>query len=94
MKVKRFSTIINLNEIQDEAVAIYITGRIDGMMCAICDYPHAAYYHAIYQRRTPDGKITGYWIVTKCTTKEYMIFKNIVEKYYPGVCTFNPAIEK
>jgi|GEM_PF-5829366 len=37
MKVKRFSTIINLNEIQDEAVAIYITGRIDGMMCAICD---------------------------------------------------------
>lgn len=69
MKVKRFSTIINLNEIQDEAVAIY-------------------------QRRTPDGKITGYRIVTKCTTKEYMIFKNIVEKYYPGVCTFNPAIEK
>lgn len=69
MKVKRFSTIINLNEIQDEAVAIY-------------------------QRRTPDGKITGYLIVTKCTTKEYMIFKNIVEKYYPGVCTFNPAIEK
>lgn len=50
MKVKRFSTIINLNEIQDEAVAIYITGRIDGMMCAICDYPHAAYCHAIYQR--------------------------------------------
>ena len=47
MKVKRFSTIINLNEIQDEAVAIY-------------------------QRRTPDGKITGYRIVTKCTTKEYM----------------------
>lgn len=89
MEVKRFSTIINLNEIQDEAVAIYITGRIDGMMCAICDYPHA-----IYQRQTPDGKITGYQIVTKCTAKEYMIFKNIVEKYYPGVCAFDPAIEK
>ena len=27
MEVKRFSTIIDLNEIQDEAVAIYITGR-------------------------------------------------------------------
>lgn len=25
MEVKRFSIIINLNEIQDEAVAIYIT---------------------------------------------------------------------
>ena len=92
MEVKRFSTIINLNEIQDEAVAIYITGRIDGMMCAICDYSHGNTPHVIYQR--PDGKITGYRIVTKCTAKEYMIFKNIVEKYYPGVCTFNPAIEK
>lgn len=94
MEVKRFSTIIDLNEIQDEAVAIYITGRIDGMICAICDYPHGNTPHAIYQRRTSDGKITGYRIVTKCTAKEYMIFKNIVEKYYPGVCTFNPAIEK
>lgn len=94
MEVKRFSTIINLNEIQDEAVAIYITGRIDGMICAICDYPHGNTPHVIYQRRTSDGKITGYRIVTKCTAKEYMIFKNIVEKYYPGVCTFNPAIEK
>lgn len=94
MEVKRFSTIINLNEIQDEAVAIYITGRIDGMMCAICDYSHGNTPHVIYQRRTPDGKITGYRIVTKCTAKEYMIFKNIVEKYYPGVCTFDPAIEK
>lgn len=94
MEVKRFSTIINLNEIQDEAVAIYITGRIDGMICAICNYPHGNTPHVIYQRRTSDGKITGYRIVTKCTAKEYMIFKNIVEKYYPGVCTFNPAIEK
>lgn len=94
MEVKKFSTIIDLNEIQDEAVAIYITGRIDGMMCAICDYSHGNTPHAIYQRRTPDGKITGYRIVTKCTAKEYMIFKNIVEKYYPGVCTFNHAIEK
>lgn len=84
MEVKRFSTIINLNEIQDEAVAIYIT---DESMEWCAPY-------AIYQRRTPDGKITGYRIVTKCTAKEYMIFKNIVEKYYLGVCTFDPAIEK
>lgn len=94
MEVKRFSTIINLNEIQDEAVAIYITGRIDGMMCAICDYLHGNTPHAIYRRQTPDGKITGYQIVVECTAEEYMLFKNIVEKYYPGVCAFDPAIEK
>lgn len=79
MEVKRFSTIIDLNEIQDEAVAI--------IRMAIRP-------HVIYQRQTPDGKITGYRIATKCTAKEYMIFKNIVEKYYPGVCAFDPAIEK
>ena len=79
MKVKRFSTIINLNEIQDEAVAI--------IRMAIRP-------HAIYQRQTPDGKITDYRIAVECTAGEYMLFKNIVEKYYPGVCAFDPAIEK
>lgn len=79
MEVKKFSTIIDLNEIQDEVVAI--------IRMAIRP-------HAIYRRQTPDGKITDYRIVIECTAEEYILFKNIVEKYYPGVCAFDPAIEK
>ena len=89
MEVKTFSTIIDLNGMQDKDSMTYIKGRIGGMMCAICDYPHGNMPHALYQRRTTTGEITGYRLFTRCTPEEYMLFKEIVEKYYPGFCQFD-----
>lgn len=94
MEVKRFNTIIDLNGMQDKDAITYIKGRINGMMCAICDYPHNNIPYALYRMKTPAGEITGYRLVTKCTLEEYKLFKEIVEKYYPGYCQFDPAIEK
>lgn len=93
MEVKMFNTIIDLNGIQDEVAMTYIQGRIGGIMCAICDYPHDNTPHAFYERITPAGKITGCRLVTRCTREEYMLFKEIVEKQYPGFCQFDVSIE-
>jgi hypothetical protein len=61
-----------------------VKGRISGIQCVICEvYKEKTVGFA--NKRVDDGDI----LQVMCTQEQYDKFAEIVERYYPELCTFN-----
>ena len=75
----------------DGDVSEYIQGRISGVIAALCEeeqcYPIASVREeAVSFWHNP--KITNRIFTMNATEEEYQKVKTVLDKYYPGLCTF------
>lgn len=90
--MKRFVTTIDVHSYYNTIEIIYIQGRISGILYALCDYPNntVSYFQCV--KESCSGKTLTYSFMTECKLEEYRRFKDIAEKLYPGICTFDCKI--
>lgn len=70
----------------------YVTGRIAGMMDAICCRNEEGYYEPELCLWHIPG--VGDVMTTYCEESKYESFKKLVEKNYPGLCEFDVDLVK
>ena len=76
MEERKFRTLVvrGVNE--------YIRGRISGFQEVICvGFNKIGYANS----KCDEGTI----MTVKCSSEKYYLFAAIVERYYPGLCTFD-----
>lgn len=76
MEERKFKTLVG------RGANDYIRGRISGMQEVICvGFNKIGYANG----KCDEGTI----MTTKCSAEKYYLFAAVVERYYPGLCTFD-----